>query len=55
MKKRIEFVYDSKRNITQIFVWLGFKIVDKFEEDGELNNYQKKKIRKKIRSKEQNE
>jgi hypothetical protein len=48
MKKRIEFVYNKSKDITQIFVWSGMRIVDKLEMPGLLSSYQKKKIREEL-------
>jgi hypothetical protein len=48
MAKRIEFVYNKSKDITQIFVWSGMRIVDKLEMPGLLSSYQKKKIREEL-------
>jgi hypothetical protein len=49
MAKRIEFIYDSKKDKTQIFVWVGQQIIDKLEMNGLLSSNQKKKIQKELR------
>lgn len=52
MKKRIEFLYDKRRDMTQIFVWRGEQIVDKKEMPGIMSSYSKSKVRKELEKEE---
>ena len=49
MVKRIEFIYNPKKDKTQIFIWAGQQIIDKLEMNGLLSLNQKKKIQKELR------
>lgn len=49
MKRRIEFLYDSKKDMTNIYVWKGTQIVDRLEMPGNISSYQKKKIREELK------
>jgi hypothetical protein len=53
MSIRVEFLYNSHNNITQIFVWKYEQIIDKLEMPDLLSSYQKKKIRKELIKREE--
>ncbi len=48
MKKRIEFIYDRNKDMTQIFIWNGMSLIDKREMPGILSSYTKRKLREEI-------
>ena len=50
MKVRIEFNYNPRKDITDIFVWDGYTtLLDKLEMNGQLTSYTKKKIREELK------
>lgn len=48
MKRRIEFVYDKRKDQTVIIVWEGMRIVDQKIMPNELTKDQKKRIKEEI-------
>lgn len=47
-KYRIEFLYDNRKNKTNIYIWLGMSLKDSRETNGQLSKYTEDKIRKEI-------
>ena len=47
-KYRIEFVYDNRKNKTNIYIWLGTRVMDTRELNGQLSYEQEKKVRTSI-------
>ena len=52
MKKRIEFLYDKRKNKTMIFIWKGTQLLDRRELNGQINHKYEKKIKKEIKNEE---
>jgi hypothetical protein len=48
-KHRIEFRFDRKKNITNIYIWLGMQIVDIRNLNGQLTRQEENKISKEIK------
>jgi len=48
MNYRVEFVYDPRTNTTNIFIWKGFKIIDKRSMPENIDWRRRKKIREEI-------
>jgi hypothetical protein len=45
MNKKIEFLYNKSKDMTEIYVWNGLQLIDKLEMPGILSSYQKKKVK----------
>lgn len=43
-KYRIEFLYDNRKNVTNIYIWLGMNLKDTRELSGQISSEQQKKI-----------
>ena len=49
MKKyKIEFLYDGRHDITNIYIWLGMSLKDSRTLPGQLTKYTKEKVQKEI-------
>ena len=44
-KYKIEFIYDNRKDKTNIYIWLGTRIVDTRELNGQISNEQEKKVK----------
>ena len=42
-KKRLEFLYDKRTDMTTIYIWQGTHLIDKLEMPGQMTSYSKKK------------
>lgn len=47
-KYKIEFLYDNRKDKTEIFVWLGMRLVDTRELNGQISLEQERKIKSAI-------
>jgi len=47
-KYRIEFLYDNRKDITNIYIWLGQQLKDTRELNGQVSSDNEKKIRTSI-------
>ena len=48
MKHKVEFTYNKRRDMTEIFLWSGMQIIDRLEMPGLLSSYTKRKIREEL-------
>ena len=45
---KVDFTYDRKKDMTDVFLWKGMVIVDRMVIPGEMSDYSRKKIAKEL-------
>ena len=48
MKVEVQFTYDEKKNKTTVYIIHKMKIVEKFTVDGNLHQFQRKKVKEEV-------
>ena len=48
MKVEVQFTYDEKNDKTTVYIIHGTNIVEKFKVDGNLHEFQRKKVKEEV-------